>query len=340
MNIYEHQVSDLTSLECLKMSNLNYDFKTMKDSRLIIDFKNMTHFEPFSMLISSHIFNNWARQCSENNIDLQFKNYEHCGYAGHMGYFKHFGLDYGNEPNEAKGSRTYLPITTIKVNDLKDASSTRREKIQDTIVRKSEHLASILGQGNYDLEVTLAYAIREIMRNVVEHSFSPNIYLAAQRWEHMGEVEIAIFDEGVGIRNTLSSNPNLSTLNSSTALDYCLQPGISGKAYYQDGVIQNSTNSDWDHSGFGLFVTSELCKMGGEFTIISHDSALQINSKSTTRFNSQIEGTGIRLKLKISEIPDLGHSAIDKIIKLGERIASTSEISSITSASKMSRVVR
>lgn len=340
MNVYVHEVNDLTYEECLQMSNLNYDFQAMNNSKLIIDFRKMTHFEPFSMLISGHIFKQWINQCKKHNVQLEFKNYSHCGYAGHMGYFKQFGLDFGNEPNEANGSKKYLPITIIKVDDLKDASSTRREKIQYTIVRKSEHLASILGQGNYELEVTLAYAIREIMRNVVEHSFSQNIYMAAQRWDNVGEVEIAIFDEGIGIKNTLSSNPNLSGLNSLTALNYCLQPGISGKAYYQDGVIQNNTNSEWDHSGFGLYVTSELCKMGGEFTIASHDSALHTNSKSSIPYNTWIEGTGIRLKLKLTEIPDLGHSVIDRIIKKGEEIAAMSKISSITSASKMSRVIK
>lgn len=299
MNIYAHEVGNLTYEEALNMSYLNYNFKAMSNSQLVIDFKHMSHFEPFSMLISSHILKTWKSLCLEHNIKLEFRNYQHCSYAGHMGYFKQFGLDFGSEPNEARGSSSYLPISVINVHDLKDTSNTRREKIQDTIVRKSEHLASILGQGNYGLEVTFAYAIREIMRNVVEHSLSENIYIAAQRWGNVGEVEISIFDEGVGIKETLSTNPNLSISDSISALDYCLRPGLSGKAYYQDGVIQNRTNSEWDHSGFGLYVTSELCKMGGEFTIISNDSALHINSQSKKSFNTNIQGTGIRLKLKL-----------------------------------------
>lgn len=257
-----------------------------------------------------------------------------------MGYFKHFGLDFGKEPNEASGGSSYLPITIINVASLREASNTRREKIQETIYRRSVHLASILGQGNYELEVTLAYAIREIMRNVVEHSLSQNIYLAAQRWANVGEVEIAIFDEGIGIQNTLSLNPNLSIKDSSDALKYCLQPGISGKAFYKDGELQNSTNSKWDNSGFGLYVTSELCKLGGEFTIVSYDSALHLNSEQQKIIKTKINGTGIRLKLKLDEIPELGHNIIQNIIDRGEIIAQKSEIGTITTASKMSRFIK
>ncbi|MGX9157163.1 ATP-binding protein [Priestia megaterium] len=339
MNTYVHQVGDLNHIEALEMSSLNYDFSLMSGHKLEVDFKAMTHFEPFAMLISSHTLKKWNNLADQYNVKLEYTNYQHCSYAAHMGFFKSFGLDYGNEPNEATGSSKYLPLSIINVHELRDTSSTRREKIQDTIERKSTHLASILGQGNYELEVTLSYAIREIMRNVVEHSLSNKIYFAAQRWGNIGNVEIAIFDEGIGIKETLSSNPNLNIDNDLTALNYSLLPGISGKAYYKDGILQNSSTSEWGHSGFGLYVTSELCKIGGEFTIVSNGASFTSNAHSQWIHDAHINGTGIRLKLKLDEIPDLGDSVINDIVQKGEQLAAISQVHAISSASKMSRVL-
>lgn len=335
--VYVYEVNDLTYIESIEMSALKLDFEKMANSTLHIDFKNMTHFEPFSMLVSGHIFKRWVQACKENNIKIEYKNYQHCSYAGHMGYFKQFGLDFGKNPNEANGSSKYLPITIINVENLRNTSLTKREQIQDTIVRKSNHLASILGQGNYNLELTLAYAIREIMRNVVEHSQSSDIYLAAQRWENKGEVEIAIFDEGIGIKASLQNNPNLNISDTHNALQYCLEPGISGRAFYEHGILKNSTNSKWDNSGFGLYVTSELCKMGGEFTIVSYDKALHLESSIQNSHNTHINGTGIRLKLNIKEIPDLGDKIINDIVTTGEEKAKLSNENRVISASKMSK---
>lgn len=339
---YVIEVNDLNWEESLNFAIPQYDFERMRDSTLFIDFNNKSHVEPFSMLLTAHVIRNIKKECTKNNINFRVKNHECFSYAGNMGFFQSFGEDFGKKPNEAKGSSTYLPVTKINVQELQSLSNSRRELIQDTILRKSQHLASIIGQGNYELEVTLSYAIREIMRNVVEHSGSSNIYLAAQRWPKIGEVEISIFDEGIGIPSSIKHNPNLHINNSAEAIMYALKPGISGKAYYIDGVLQNQNNSEWDNSGFGLYVVSELCKMGGEFTIISDDVAITYNSslKRYIDHPTNINGTGIRLKLNLNSIPKLGSEVINSIITKGENLAQESGQKQMVSASKMTRIIK
>lgn len=342
INNYVIELNDLTYDEALNFAEQRYDFEAIKNATLFIDFNNKSHVEPFSMLLTSHVIRLISIECTKYNIDFRVKNHTSFSYAGHMGFLKSFGVDYGKKPNEAKGGSSYLPITKIDIQELKGISKSRRELIQETISRKSQHLASILGQGNYHLEVILSYAIREIMRNVVEHSESPCIYLAAQRWPNVGEVEIAIFDEGIGIPNAIKNNPNLQINNSIEAIMHSLKPGVSGKAFFIDGVLQNGTNSEWDNSGFGLYVTSELCKMGGEYTIISNDAAISYSSNKDIfkTYNPNIKGTGIRLKLNLNQIPTLSHEAIGSIISNGEAIAKNSEQMHITSASKMTRIIK
>src|SRR5258705_11431116 len=46
------------------------------------------------------------RRLREERADAKRKAYsfQHLGYAAHMGFFRYFGMDFGKEPAEARGS--------------------------------------------------------------------------------------------------------------------------------------------------------------------------------------------------------------------------------------------
>src|SRR5580704_7554287 len=46
-------------------------------------------------------------------------NYRHLTYAGHMGFFEYFGLQFGHPPDHAPGSDTYVPLSTRRTNDIR-----------------------------------------------------------------------------------------------------------------------------------------------------------------------------------------------------------------------------
>lgn len=56
---------------------------------------------------------------------------------------------------------------------------------------------------------TLTYSVRELMRNVVEHSEAKQFGICAQYWPTKGRVEVAILDRGIGLRESLKNNPHL-----------------------------------------------------------------------------------------------------------------------------------
>lgn len=195
MDTKTFHVKDLMLHKVLEHYNKDFDLSNVKEA--IFDFDNMHTVEPLAMLLLS----NRLRIAKEeyNNTIFRAINFKK-GYASHMGFFQSFGLNHGNSPGEASGSNSYIPITTINVKKLREESYYKENGIvQEVIKDKSKQMARVLCGNNNEVLNSIYQCIREILRNTVEHSESENIWIAAQRWEYEGRIEIAILDEGVGI---------------------------------------------------------------------------------------------------------------------------------------------
>jgi len=182
---------------------------------------------------------------------------------------------------------------------------------------------------------TLGYSLREIFRNVLEHSEADAIWYAAQYWPTKGWVELSILDEGVGIAATLRRNPHLKITSDADALQYALLPGISGVAY-KGGPKQRK--DPWANSGYGLFMTSQLCLRGGTFVIISGNGGLLLQNHEQSKLESELRGTAIRLQFHVPDIKDLS-GALEQLRERGAEIAGTLKQSANISASMSSRMI-
>ena len=217
-----------------------------------------------------------------------------------MGFFKAFGLDFGNSPGEAAGSSTYIPLTIIEVDDLQDEAARTFSHVGDIIENKTSGIAKILTrQEEGDLVDTLTFSIREIMRNVVEHSQSDIIEYCAQYWPSKHLVEVAILDIGRGIKGGLSKNPFLVINSERDALHLALLPGVSGKMYKG---VKKRENDHWQNSGFGLYMTSRICRNGGSFFIASNDKSLLLTSEQKSDKECNYHGTALRLRIDTRSI--------------------------------------
>lgn len=270
----------------------------------IFNFAGAGRIEPFALLfISSEIQRFIAKRSGSK---FAAANFDHCGYAGHMGFFKSFGLDFGKFAGEAKGSGTYIPITIYNAEDIKTQAANNFEQVGSFIESKAAEMASILTRSDSgSLFDTLTYSIREIVRNVIEHSQSELFGFCAQFWQTYKSVELAILDRGIGIRRGLSSNPHLSLGNDHEALNLCLIPGVSGKAF--KGARRNS-NDVWANSGYGLYMTSRLCREGGSYFIASGDTGLYLSESKRRYLDTPFQGTAIKLTLntgRLGALPEM-----------------------------------
>ncbi|GAD61993.1 sensor histidine kinase [Aquipseudomonas alcaligenes] len=288
----------------LKMS---IDLASISDvENIAVDFSGVGHVEPFAMLVASSEI---QRAVARNRpAKFECRNHEKMTYAAHMGFFKAFGIDFGNNPGQAKGSSRYLPLTILKCDELRHQALTEGTEVGNIIEEKSKHLASMLCNGaSGDIHDTLSYSLREIMRNVVEHSEASQIGICAQYWPTQHKVEVAIIDRGVGLRTTLSRNPHLDVSSDKSAINYALMPAVSGRAFKGSRTRQRGP---WANSGFGLYMTSRICRNGGNFFIASGDTGMLLTKATEGKryFSCSYSATAVRLVIKTDQIISLAES--------------------------------
>lgn len=327
---------DLTAINALNFCSNEYDFSNFDEVNLNV--QHMGKVEPFGMLLVTAKL----RKIRQNipHAKCFISGYQNKSYAAHMGFFKSFNVEFGNSPGEANGNANYIPITCLDVRELrKESYATDNGVVQNVIEKKSLNLAKVLTRGNETVEEIVTYSIREIMRNIVEHSTAEKIWFAGQFWASKDIVEISLLDEGVGIKQSISVNPNLTIKKPEDALLLAIEPGISGKAFSYRGKERVQEDSIWRNSGYGLYVTSEICKLGGDFLICSGEKALLIKGEEHKIFDTDFSGTAIRMRLKVSEIANFRGDLINSIVNKGERLAKENSNNANITASKVSRIL-
>ncbi|MDE6233885.1 MAG: hypothetical protein K2M60_11155 [Lachnospiraceae bacterium] len=325
-------VSDLDFSSALEFTYSLKDYEL--EEREVFDFSEVHNCDPFPMLIASTAIRQLRgtssiKTCVATNCENS--------YARHMRFYKAIGINWGRELDENYGNCNYLPITKLSIKDLREDGIKNLERIQEVIVRKAKLMAAVLSQGDVSFKKWLTYVLTEIMRNIPEHSKANEIWYCAQYWPRYDLVELAILDEGIGVRNSLLSNYAYDELISDDrdALKLSLRPGISRT--FAPGS-ENLSTDEWKNSGYGLYMVSRLCEeLGGSFIIASGDSAIQIrnNKKRIMHYRCHIQGTGIQIRIKPSKIVNYERIAKD-ILREGEGEVKDSK-NAFKSASKSTR---
>lgn len=245
-------------------------------------------------------------------------------YAAHIGFFKSISdsIEFGNAPGEAKGSEKYIPITSLDFNAIHQAEIEKGnfEELNDSIESESKRLAKVLCQYNITLNKLFTYIFREILRNVPEHANINTAMIFAQYWKN-GNAEIAIIDNGIGLKQSFAQNPvhKKYILDDETALDAAVQPGIS-QAFIPS--TKNKSTDTWSNSGFGLYMASEICKeLHGDFWIISGSKAMNLSvGLDAVFYDTNFNGTAIGLSFCTNDLKD-AQKLISNISKRGEEKA-------------------
>lgn len=120
------------------------------------------------------------------------------------------------------------------------------------------------------------YVIGELVRNVLEHSFSKNgAVVAAQYYKRTNRVSIGICDTGIGLWKSLQNfwHPK----NDIGAIKLALTPGITGTTRREGGTAENA--------GAGLFFIKSIAKItrnyfvvysgNAEYTLLKHKKRIK-----------------------------------------------------------------
>lgn len=185
------------------------EFETYKwDEENIFDFKKVYNCDPFPMLcVGSKIR---KRRSEHSELACKAQNL-HNDYATNMRFYRFIGIDKGRQLDLEYGNGNYQPISDLNLLNVLKESRQLNKPVGELVTNISEKLATVLARDDKIVKKTMTFCLREIIRNIPEHSNSLNGWYCAQYWPTKDLVELAIIDDGRGILESINSNYNYAS---------------------------------------------------------------------------------------------------------------------------------
>lgn len=202
----------------------------------------------------------WGGWCRREGLLVQVENMHgpHINYAARMRLFQHLGVGCDVRIEEHEEAGRFVPLTKVG----------NYHELEGVIADISAllHLDS-----EPDALQAVRYCVSELIRNVLEHSGSPEgAFVCAQRYSEKEprRVSIAVADCGLGIGHTLGTAYAQALKSDIAALGLAMQPGISG--------VPRGVYGAPDNAGAGLFFTRAIATAtGGYFVLLSGKAAFR-----------------------------------------------------------------
>lgn len=295
-----------------------------------LDCSTLRYSYPTAMLVAGSKIRTWVRNRRISKLTTRRSGVQSSfavhSYLSHLGFFDYILMGEGNAVGQATGSSAYLPITKIE----KPKFNSNTQSVQewyDEIIGAVRGLARVVSGTSSDTEENRLYnyALREIIRNVFEHSGANECYVCGQRW-YDGKVEIAVVDEGIGIAESLKKSYRLQS--DVEALNLAIKPGVSSTSN-----IDQSENI-YDNSGFGLYVLTQLASSFGWYVLGSGSS--RIVGYSGGNKEEFLNFSGTYFGMQLTSHPKQFSGILEDIVTIGEEEAKANGITK--KASGMSKL--
>ena len=110
--------------------------ETVPSESFVFDFSRVSRVRPFGMLRMACAIrefmtrNHHSSEFTMRHNPVNTYNQNAVGYAGHMGFFRACGLEFGNLPGGTPGN-SYIPLTFRKVKDLVAGKQDRGSRMEE-----------------------------------------------------------------------------------------------------------------------------------------------------------------------------------------------------------------
>lgn len=240
-------------------------------------------------------------------------------YASRMGLWWMLGADAGPPSPSRHASGATIPITRIDYRSLFQECGGVDPIRGGAVSRAAASAATTLCGSDADTPLwnALEYALREMVRNAFEHGRTDSVWYTASTRPRKDDVQLAILDEGRGIRSSLEQDANYRFSTDAEAIERALEPGVSCKSGRtrtpeQDARLREQhpgqDPTEWDNSGYGLTNTTKLCALAGQYSVVSGSASVSFIGASVTGVAHHV-GTALRFVIHPSRLP----SALEEI---------------------------
>lgn len=257
------------------------------DHDLIINLSNLREVNPFNMLLLALSIR--QQRTYFDKITFKVPSEKIDGYMHYMGFYETCGAP---SRGICKGSHRLGKYICIKEINISPSGSIGVD--YEAMETEAEKLADMF-QFDKKLRLYITYCFFEMIRNVYEHSGTYSVYVCAQYWPSHCLMEIAIADEGCGIKKAMEKR--FMGFSERKLMEYAMAPGISALSNHQ--FLEK--DDYYENSGYGLFMTKELAlSYGGSFILCSGNYGVRYHYNDhmvqQDFYNTKFEGTGIAIR--------------------------------------------
>lgn len=294
---------------CIKLNTLN------EPGELRIEFSHIHNYTPFGMILVGSIIRDFHKRVAKpNNIKIKLYG---CGnsYASHMNFFDLCGIQVPKPYGKAKGSSNYIPITGVRSSSIKRLAEDNYSPVGEVVEQRCVEMAKVVAQdAGADVIEVLKFCMTEIFRNSIEHGESDWVRYCGQYWPTKNIAEIAIIDNGIGIKSSLNQNPELDIVDDISAIKLAMEAGVSGSAWKYKRIKKPN---HWQNSGYGLYMARRICEDYGKIAVVSGMAAFEANESNKEDYQCEWPGTAVLIRLNTKKIANK-HPDFDKYITEGK----------------------
>ncbi len=197
-----------------------------------------------------------------------------------------------------------IPLSRGALAEFRSVASRRLARTGDVIDDFSRSLIARLPsvQGCGPSRV-LSYMIRELVRNSAQHSEALTVLYCARFEPDNQRFSFACMDPGIGVRASLSNNPDLEITSDADALRLAMQPGVSGKSWAGRPPDRQGV---WSNMGLGLHMVRRIARRaGGELVLASGSGARHCQSHGDEPLDCHISGTLTAFTVHTSSVGEI-----------------------------------
>lgn len=292
------------------LNTMNYYLNL--EEGLKITFEQLEFIEPAGAVV----FLSTMDKIKEENIPYEiepideFKRRAAISYGETMGIFQQIGVS--DAPSYISGP-TYIAPTKIELNTLREEIKIKGitieqyyEEVSERIVNKALELLGL--DISQEVDELFNYVVREMIRNIFDHSNTTHYYYALQSYRYTACVEIVIADAGVGLKSTIPFDIEEVWHGHNTdeeAIIKALTPGLSALSNH------SYAPEDYKNSGYGLALVKKIIQNSeGLFSIASGKKSLTATSGEEIFEDCDIKGTVIRLRINLNNLKGINFEEV------------------------------
>lgn len=265
----EIQVPNSVSFHTARNFLEGSDFFTIANGTAVLSLHpKFFHLEPYALAMIAA----WATWCRRQGLEISVESLgPKADFAWRMHLFDFLGVEYDPGRREREEAGRFMPLKQVRTGaEIKGVIGD-----VSTLLHMADSPESL---------AAVQYCVSELLRNVIEHSGSPDgAFVCAQNFHEASppRVTIAVADCGIGIREHLQQVYREAEESDAAALILAMQPGITGARPGMYGTP--------DNAGAGLFITRSIAKgSGGYFLAVSGLSAYRLRRARTAEEQTEL----------------------------------------------------